>query len=78
MRIIGFASDTFQSDLIKQEMAKVNDLESNVPRQPPLVKHFFVFIFTSLEIHNCPKFAIVAARYATLYIDANFIHDKTL
>ena len=78
MRIVGFASDAFDLDVIKREMAKLNDLESNVPRQPPLAKHFLVFIFTTWEIRNCPKFSIVAARYATLSLDANFLHDKIL
>ena len=50
----------------------------NSTSQPPLAKHFLVFIFTSLEVRNCPKFSMVAARWATYLLDANFIIDKLM
>ena len=76
MRIVGVASDAFDLDVIKKEMSKLNDNETNEVHRPPLAKHFFVFIFTTWEIKKFPKFSIVAARYATLSLDANFLHEK--
>mmetsp|Transcript_37638 Transcript_37638/g.87716 ORF Transcript_37638/g.87716 Transcript_37638/m.87716 type:complete len:91 (+) Transcript_37638:246-518(+) len=75
MRLIGFAHDAFDLDIIKKEMSQQCDSDGN-DKAPPLAKHFLVFIFTNHEVKNCPKFSCIAARYSTVFPDANFLREK--
>ena len=77
MRIVGFAHDAFDIDIIKKEMEDQLCSDSQNKR-PPLAKHFLVFIFTLFETKNCPKFSVIAARYACLTLNSTFILEKLL
>ena len=79
MRIVGFAEDAFDLNIIKEElkMRLNSDEEETENTGPPLAKHFLCFIFTSLEKKG-RRTQIVVLRYGVLSLDSSFIHDKIL
>ena len=77
LRMVGYAANAFDLDVIKNGMtAQMDEKESSPPA--PLAKHFLIFIFTGWEVKDCPKFLVTAARYATQSRDANFLRDEII
>ena len=74
MRIDGLVSNVFDLDVIRNEVTHKLGLVANEEpdSMPLLAKHFLVLMFTNWGVKNCPKFSAIAARYATLSLDAFF------